>query len=242
MGKALSSGGERAGARHAARTLPSGWWDRAPAALLLALFAVLTGAVRGQPGGLPVDDATRAILRAIATPPLDRAMRGIHTVGSEVYLLAPVLIAWQLARHRPRAAALVAVGEGGIFLIYRAIKGLIRRTWPGQPAATARLSDYLFPSGHTVAALVTLGLLAYLLSRHVSRRVGRVLSITLMVAVAAYCFSLIYLGYHYPTDVLGGLLLGGAWLGLLLLALRRIDGTPATLSQGAGAQESAVRR
>lgn len=64
-----------------------------------------------------------------------------------------------------------------------------------------------------MAAFSLYGILAYLLWRHISTPVGRglliIISITMITAIGV---SRIYLGVHYPSDVLGGFLASGSWL------------------------------
>ncbi len=76
-----------------------------------------------------------------------------------------------------------------------------------------------FPSGHTLFATVVLGFLAYLLIVHVRNRSVRMLSYTgLPVLIILTGASRVYLGVHWPSDVLGGYLIGA----LLLIVLIRV--------------------
>lgn len=81
-----------------------------------------------------------------------------------------------------------------------------------------------FPSGHVVQAVVAFGVLAHLWASTTRRR-GEALLAWLIAAagVAAVGVARLRLGAHWPTDVLAGLLLGGAWLAVLLAALRRAE-------------------
>lgn len=72
---------------------------------------------------------------------------------------------------------------------------------------------YSFPSGHSMAAFSLYGVIAYLLWRHLNRRRERVLLIVLAVLMTGGIgWSRIYLGVHYPSDVVGGYAASGAWL------------------------------
>jgi membrane-associated phospholipid phosphatase len=81
-------------------------------------------------------------------------------------------------------------------------------------------SGYAFPSGHTTAATILSGLLAWLIARRWSRRPWPQL---VWPAAAAFTVLIgltrIWLGVHWPTDVLGGWAFGVAWVSLSILLL-----------------------
>jgi undecaprenyl-diphosphatase len=66
------------------------------------------------------------------------------------------------------------------------------------------------------------GALVFLLWRHTPSRAGRTLLVAASgVLISAIALSRIYLGVHYPSDIVGGLLAGGAWLALSVAAYRK---------------------
>jgi undecaprenyl-diphosphatase len=92
------------------------------------------------------------------------------------------------------------------------------------------ISGYSFPSGHAMISIAFFGMLAYLLVQNYSflRRNKKVIYSVTALFIALVGFSRVYLGVHYPTDVLGGFAAGGTWLLLCVLlykAFVRI-GTP----------------
>ncbi len=101
------------------------------------------------------------------------------------------------------------------------VKLLVARPRPDQAIQLVHESSFSFPSGHTMAAVVVYGLLAYFISRTVSRgRKAAVIALWVVFA-ASVAASRIYLGVHYPSDTLASACLGGASLSLGLAWLSR---------------------
>lgn len=72
---------------------------------------------------------------------------------------------------------------------------------------------YSFPSGHTMAALSLYGIISFLMWRHIPKQSGRILLICVSATfILAIGISRIYLGAHYPSDVVGAYLISGFWL------------------------------
>lgn len=94
-----------------------------------------------------------------------------------------------------------------------ALKQFLRRTRPDTSYVTSmRFKSYSFPSGHAFGALLTYGLLAYLATKFGPMPWGYVSAASLSALIIVIGLSRVYLGAHYPTDVLGGWLLGGVVL------------------------------
>jgi undecaprenyl-diphosphatase len=99
-------------------------------------------------------------------------------------------------------------------------------------------SGHSYPSGHAFTSAAAAGLLGWALMRGVRRSVALPLTVALGVAAVAVGLTRIYLGVHWPLDVLGGWCLAAFWLGLTLplvaLVLRPGDGTES--EPGAGSE------
>jgi len=114
-------------------------------------------------------------------------------------------------------ALLIAAAVGAV-LLSPLTKHLVSRA---RPTAFFRTSatGYSFPSGHTLNATclaVALGFILWRLPWH--RTVKIAWTLVIVIYAASIGASRVVLGVHYPTDVLGGVLLGMAW-GILLIAL-----------------------
>ena len=75
------------------------------------------------------------------------------------------------------------------------------------------ITGYSYPSGHSMGAFSFYSVLAYLLWRHIDSRAGRGALIAVsIVMILSIGLSRIYLGVHYPSDIVGGYLASCAWL------------------------------
>jgi undecaprenyl-diphosphatase len=158
------------------------------------------------------------------TPWLHGAAVGYATYGVVLFGALILLALWQ-ARHashlRLAAAAWVGVGTLLAVAINQPIASLVAEprpyhTHPGALVLVARSTDWSFPSDHSVmAGACAVGLLI------ATRRLGVVAALAAVLMAAAR----VYVGAHYPLDVLAGLVLGALVAGLGWYALR----TPLTL-------------
>jgi undecaprenyl-diphosphatase len=73
--------------------------------------------------------------------------------------------------------------------------------------------SFSFPSGHSMAALSLYGIISFLLWRHIPKQSGRIVLITVSaIFILVIGISRIYLGVHYPSDIVGAYLISGFWL------------------------------
>ena len=122
---------------------------------------------------------------------------------------------WRLGRLEG-AAVLVA---GLVSLVDSAIKVVVNRPRPTPDLVRVFVaeSESGFPSGHALFAAVVLGVLAYFIATHVRKRRLRLLSLAgLLLLMVSIGVSRVYLGAHWPSDVIGGYLVGGALLATLI--------------------------
>ncbi|PZE21738.1 phosphatase PAP2 family protein [Paenibacillus xerothermodurans] len=100
----------------------------------------------------------------------------------------------------------------GSALLNVALKSIFQRTRP-DINRIIDASGYSFPSGHSMAAFSVYGVVTFLLWKHIHNKAARV---ALLCAAAAMILvigiSRVYLGVHYPSDVVGAYLASGFWL------------------------------
>ena len=132
-------------------------------------------------------------------------------------LAAGAALAWQ--RQWAWLAALVLSVPGGL-LLNAGLKQVFQRIRPVGESPLLALASYSFPSGHTAGATVWWGFVAILcFAWHpgLGRRAMAVALTAVMIGLTA--LSRVYLGVHYPSDVLAAVAEGTAWLALCFLAL-----------------------
>ncbi len=169
--------------------------------------------------------------QAVHNMALDVFFNIITLLGSEVfYLLLLPLLYWCVDKRLAQRLAYLFLFSA---YINTALKSLFRHPRPFQydprvlklSIEPAEALGYGLPSGHSQAAVTVWG---YLVTQ-ARRQWVRVLAVALMILIP---FSRIYLGVHFPTDVLAGLLIGAIWLGLFLLIEPRLERWLARRSAG----------
>ena len=206
-------------------------------ASLVVLGSVAEG-VRAQEV-FTLDAWATPFLHGIASPGLDALMQALTDVGSSLVIVPifVVVVGWLVRKGRYGAALFLTVASGGSLVLQGTMKLFFQR--PRQQLDWAQvLPDFSFPSGHTMNAFVFYVALALILWAVFGRRIGVVtLAIGLALAIGVGV-SRIYLGYHYLTDVVGGLLAGIAWLLVVGAAFRA---RPAWWGWGGGGEPAAGR-
>lgn len=164
------------------------------------------------------DLSVRDAVHVWASPQLTFAMRGFTILGSEAFLVPlGLILVWRLiVNGRRRAAALLVIAALGGEAWDQGLKLFFRRARPEPFFGIPQPNTYSFPSGHSMASFCFYGAVAMIAIAQV-RSGARRWAIGVGVAALALMvgFSRIYLGVHYPTDVIGGYLAGVAWLSVI---------------------------
>jgi membrane-associated phospholipid phosphatase len=192
------------------------------AAAFLILFAWLSEEV--FEGDLQQFDLRiRTMVHGFSTPQLTKLMQALTFLGSIGFLavLFAICIAVFLVAGWKHAAIWLAVAVGGSVVLDVSLKLAFHRARP-VPFFGAVPFTYSYPSGHALSSLCFYGVLAGLCSARIQSRAARILIwIAGGVLIAGIGLSRIYLGVHYPTDVIAGYLAGAIWVGTLLVAVLR---------------------
>lgn len=164
------------------------------------------------------DLAVRAWIHQFASPAMTRAMTVISMLGYKILIaeLVVALVVFLYLRWR-RAAALLAVTMAGALVLDLALKYAFHRPRP-QVFFGAEPHSYSFPSGHALCSFCFYVVMAGLIAARTQSLALRVMVGALAAAlVIAIGLSRVYLGMHYPSDVLGGYLAAAVWVSAMLV-------------------------
>jgi len=145
---------------------------------------------------------------------VQEAARDLTSLGSIIVLVIITLaIAGYLFLARKQAAAwLMLVAVFGGIALSDLLKFAFGRPRPDFISPAARVFTTSFPSGHATLSAITYLTIAALLARsQSSSKIGRYFIVLAALLTILIGISRIYLGVHYPTDVVGGWCIGAAW-------------------------------
>ncbi|MGH7630837.1 MAG: phosphatase PAP2 family protein [Gemmatimonadales bacterium] len=177
-----------------------------------------------------VDDAILLWLNSHSSPALDELALQITAVGNGLSVVVIGLVAcaflWAMRERVGVLLLVIAVVGGDLF--NRLLKDAFGRPRPELfllETPFARPVSASFPSGHATASMVLFLVLAYLLARLGGRGAFR----WVVIAVAGLLIVLIglsrlYLGVHYPSDVLAGYVFGFVWAALCAFGIEAVRG------------------
>ena len=152
------------------------------------------------------------------------SMRDITALGgvTVLTLVSALAIAFLLMRGRVKQALYTALATGGGAVMGKLLKSLFARERPEVVPHLVEVTSLSFPSGHSMNSAIVYLTLAVMISRSFDERRARIFTIgSAALLVLAIGFSRLYLGVHYPTDVLGGWTVGASWaLAMGLIATR----------------------
>ena len=184
------------------------------ALIVTVLFGVLANEVReGQTQDF--DDALRMTVYGVASPRATAVLHAITQLGSPLFLLPMTIVISLTFLHlrRIRGAILLAATMLGVSVLNWALKAFFQRPRPLPFFGLTTPASYSFPSGHSLAAFCFYGALAALVTARLRSPLLRAaVWAGAVVIVVAVGFSRLYLGVHYPSDIVGGYATGFVWV------------------------------
>ena len=179
--------------------------------------------------GLPWERALMVRLHPTLPRAIDSLMLVVPWFGTNIALIPEILlIVWWLWRRerRPHDAMRLFVVQLGSYLLNPSLKAMFDRERPDLFPRRGWYSWSSYPSGHAIASVSVLMTLAIILHRVKGWAWPYYVFSPIMLASM---YSRIYLGVHWPTDVIAGCVVGAVWLGVTMFAFRDAPRSPDAL-------------
>ncbi|MBD3880792.1 phosphatase PAP2 family protein [Phormidium tenue FACHB-886] len=156
-----------------------------------------------------------------ANPTLDAVMLAVTRLGNPGVVVPAtcivlLLLWWRRYRQEAKLFAIACIGGA---VLNRGLKLLFTKP---RPELWKRLIDetsFSFPSGHALGSVVLYGMIAYLLATHYPKWAALIygLAVSLILVIS---FSRLYLGVHWPTDIIAGWGIGFLWVTICTTMLK----------------------
>lgn len=152
-------------------------------------------------------------LHQFANPQLDRVMLFFTALGDPPTVVTIFLITtvWLVLRRHYIDSIRFAIACAGGVVINQEMKLFFAKPRPELWPRLITDLTFSFPSGHAVGSMVVYGFIAYILAKELQRYKGYIYAIVSMLIIAIG-LSRLYLGVHYPTDIIAGYGVGLLWL------------------------------
>ena len=193
----------------------------------LALFFNIADDIRGQDGVWKFDHDGLHFALTMRTPERTQFMKGVSALARPDVMtgigIMSLIVSWRIPAHRSKGVLLAVALAGGGSII-GTIKHRFARERPTLIEALAREATFSFPSGHSFIALCFYGILTFWFMRARPRLVERfAIGVVSSSSIALIGASRVYLGVHYPSDVLAGYAAAVPWLTACLTAYNQYE-------------------
>lgn len=165
-------------------------------------------------------------IHQFATPRNDRLMLAITQLGNPsfvviIFIGSVLILGWRRNYQELLVLILAALGA---WILNTELKLFFSKPRPELWISLIKETSYSFPSGHALGSSVLYGFLAYLLATRYTRLTILIYTIAILL-IATIGFSRLYLGVHWPTDILAGYGVGFLWLMMCItmLNLRKLN-------------------
>lgn len=160
------------------------------------------------------DRAILVWLSHLRTPHLTAMMVDFTALGSPalIAVFTTITLALMITMRDGLRTLHMLAGGFGTWGLIAATKGIIERTRPTVVEHLVQVSGYSFPSGHSLSAGSLYLTMAIVAGDHLGSRGSKAVLIAgASFLIAMVALSRVYLGVHYPSDVLSGMSLGVTW-------------------------------
>ncbi|MCR3956928.1 MAG: phosphatase PAP2 family protein, partial [Gudongella sp.] len=194
-----------------------------PIAISFIVFLIIGFMVAGKPEGVLFDQPVMDFVHSYNNVLLIRSMEIISFLGSEVFLF-PVMgtaIAYFTIKKRYYIAGLLLTSSLGSWLVNHLLKQIFQRPRPYEYFLVQQ-GGLSYPSGHSMVSMTMFLTLAYLITRN-SDRAG--FNKKVWMGALAYVLlmgvSRVFLGVHWPSDIIGGFAAGYVFYAVYMNFIRK---------------------
>ena len=205
-------------------------------AAIIAFVRLGREVVEGETGKF--DTEVALAIHGLDSVVMATAMRFFTFMGSPygVVPIAVLVLGWSLRKRDFRASLVLVLVLVMSDVLNVVLKHMFERARPTL-FQLHQLDSYSFPSGHAMGAAASYGIMGVVLARLAPTH-KRLLALTLPFFVFLIGYSRVYLGYHWPTDVLAGFAAGGF---LVIAGAVTLDGVPTSIDEVVGRRPSRDR-
>lgn len=213
---------------------------------MMCFLLILALVVTGQTGNF--DDAIREAFYEMRSEGLTRILFLITMTTDKYVIIAICLILLAIPHTRLSFGVPLSAGALGTIILNSIIKHLVQRERP-VAIQLVEESGYSFPSGHSITSMFFFGMAIWLIwhnvedsddpavlpdppdgsigsslpSLHYGKRTAIILTILLLIPALFVGMSRVYLGVHFPTDVLGGWALAGVLICIEVIIIDHLE-------------------
>jgi undecaprenyl-diphosphatase len=183
-------------------------------ALAVGSFIAITNRTVIEHDISAIDRAVLTWMSRLRTPALTAIMIDVTALGSPTLIIVFSVVALfvVLALRDRRGALYLVISSTGAWLWTTVTKDVVERRRPTEVEHLVKVSGFSYPSGHSLSAAALYLSLALIAGSHLRKPAAKAaLAAGAFFLMAMVAVSRVYLGVHYPSDVVSGGLLGAAW-------------------------------
>ncbi|NLC04674.1 MAG: phosphatase PAP2 family protein [Tissierellia bacterium] len=191
--------------------------------ILLIVFLYLGFLVRNSSEGILFDIRVLDFIHNSSNPILLAIMRLISFIGSETFLFPAmgIVIIYTFVKKRYFIAKILLANTLGSWVFNYILKWIFQRTRPFDYALVTQ-GGLSYPSGHSMVTMSMYLAIAYLLSRNIHDGLKK---INIYIIASAFIIlmgiSRMYLGVHWPTDIIGGYIMGYLFFNITVIGIKK---------------------
>ena len=157
-----------------------------------------------------IDEWMNSTIISIRSKKLTNIMSIITNIGSAYSLIVITILLFCIIKNK-KYPIIITINLIASFIIGQILKFIIRRPRPIDTLIKG--IGYSYPSGHSLVSMAYFGLIIYLIGIKINNKnIKNILIIFNTILIILISFSRIYLGVHYLTDIVGGMLLAAIYL------------------------------